>query len=373
MNSTNQNTGQRGLFSNSRDSYAREHQAHGRFWYLGVMFSEPEGVRLVVPMSASKEECLRNLSRVATTSINQAIVSGTQAELETFVHSVDKLTSGLSNTDEHTVFFNTLNNMFTSLSYEEHVTEATGGLLLASPSKGKYPANLSTEARKLWDNIIDSDLYKRNTQGRTGVQKYAILTKMVLDKASRQAVTPFARSKSAFSTSELTKQYAEIRSRGQSLEQQVCKNLWFRNLVESLDRGVWKFLKVDYVDSRFAIVLETRWGCVTDDPKKIVRHLVNREGFKHNDSGSGWILKASNSCYLNIRIKKFPEISVRMILLFSKDKLVNGLGLTGKNKHELLDQFEQVARNYARSRKFTKFDPVEYAHASTYVYSRFGD
>lgn len=372
MKNVKQNTGPCGLSAISGESCAREQSAHGRFWYLGVVFSEEQGVRLVVPLTENKNECIRNLGRVATSSINQAVISGNRAELDTFIRSASIITKNMSNSDEHTTFFNMLNNAYPQFGYETVATEALGGLILKAPEKGKYPTNLSADARKLWDEILDSELYAKNTRGRNGVQKYAILTKMVLDKASRKAVTPFARSKSAFSLSELTTQYAELRSRGQSLEQQVCKNLWFKNLVESLDRGVWKFLKVDYVDSRFAVVLETRWACVTPDPKKVVRHLVNREEFKHYEHG-GWILKASNSCYLNIRMKKYPEISVRMILLLTKDKLVNGLGLTATNKAELLSQFESVAKHWARTRKFTKFDPVEYAHANTYVYSRFGD
>ena len=219
------------------------------------------------------------------------------------------------------------------------------------PSANQHPANISDAGSLIWNRLLTSSKYLEAVHGKTSLQAWAICTKMFLDMCHRKGVTPFrSKTKKAITLQALTTEYARYRSLCSSLEQQVCKTLGFDNLVESIDRGVWKFSNVEYRDKRFVIVLQTRWLAVSDNVKKLMQ-AFKREQFEKVPDIPGISRVISGNASVRVRIQKFPYITLQMRLQFSKDKLL-AFNIGNSNARTMLDEFDYVARYWVRARKF---------------------
>lgn len=223
------------------------------------------------------------------------------------------------------------------------------------PSENKHPANISDAGSLLWNKLLTSRKYLEAIHGKTAIQAWAICTKMFLDLCHRKGVTPFrSSSKKPITLQSINSEYARYRSLCSSMEQQVCKTLGFDNLVESVDRGVWKFTGVEYKDKRFGIVLQTRWLASSDSIKSILRAL-KREHFEKVDSTPGITRSVSASACVRVRIQKFPFIALQMRLMFSKDKLL-AMNIPNTNAASMLVDFSAIARYWVRSHKFVTLE-----------------
>jgi len=323
-------------------------------WHFGVV-ETPEGIILVLDITDDYNACIHRTKAIAGSLYSSYILStDSRDDLEILVQHINRLLGKSLNTnDESKTFFKIIKTYYAFV----HITKLTESAITATaasfPEQGKYPANISEPARLIWDGILASDLYNTKTQHTTTLQKWSIVTRMFLDKCNRKGITPFAQPKSVSKNLEgLTKKYAQQRNLAAQLERQVFFNLEAEGLVENLDRGVWKFLKTEYIDKRYVIVIETRWFSLTKNPALLAKHIVDEEHFIKSPVG-GWEHNISPTCKLRIRIKRYPDISFRMVLSFSKDILIS-LGITGRNTDEYLEAFDDIARDWARTRKFHK-------------------
>lgn len=223
------------------------------------------------------------------------------------------------------------------------------------PSENKHPANISDAGSLVWNKLLASKKYLDAVHGKTSIQAWAICTKMFLDLCHRKGVTPFrTQTRKPVTLKTMTADYARYRSLCSSMEQQVCKTLGFDNLVESVDRGVWKFSGVEYKDKRFVIVLQTKWLAVSDNLKLLMRAL-KKDQFEKIEGTPGVTRSVSAVASVRIRIQKFPYITLQMRLQFSKDKLL-ALGIQATNTANMLADFEAIARYWTRTHKFVTLD-----------------
>lgn len=319
-------------------------------WCFGAVYSAESGVVFVLDPTQDTSECIARTKTVSDPLQECVLVTGSQEHVLVFIKHTEELLSKCTSSQQEIDAFQSVLGMYEPLL--RSVTLQNKALSASGPVAGKYPSNISTEARAIWDKVISSTAYLEAVRGVATLTKWHIASKMFLNKCHRLNITPFHSEDSRKALDELTAKYARPRNLTSLLERQIFSNMNAEGLVEDLDRGVWKFQRVDYIDNRYAIVLETRWLSVTRKPAKLVEHLVEEEHFEASPNG-GWQHVVSPVCKLVVRIKQYPNVNVRMVLLFTKDMLTL-LGVTGHNRQERLDSFQDVAQEWARRKKFKK-------------------
>jgi hypothetical protein len=338
-----------GLNDYEVDTVLAWNQPDSGLWCFGAVYSANDGVVLVLDPTRNPRECISRTTAIANPMQECVMVTGPRIHLDLFLGQVQKTFAGNEiDPDCEIGTFKSVLSMYGPLL--SVVTLQNKAQANTDPVAGKYPANVSVPARRIWDNVTSSKKYLELSQGKSGTGKWNLITKLFLDKCNRLNVTPFETATKSLAA--LSEKYARQRNLAALLERQVFNNLEAEGLVENLDRGVWKFLKTDYVDKRYAVVLETRWLSTTKQPTLIAKHITGEEHFTKSPTG-GWEHNVSPTCKLLVRIRRYPDISFRMVLLFSKDILTD-LGIAGRNRDELLENFEEVARNWSRTKRFKK-------------------
>lgn len=323
-------------------------------WHFGVVDS-PDGVVLVLDVVNSRKDCLARTKTIAGSLNACYIVSGELANINVLLKHLESwITSKKRESCEEAYELITLISnhypMLTCALVQEGELSATASA--GDPELGKYPGNISKDARSVWDSVVTSTKYLEKTRKASRIAKWSVVTKMFLDKCNRLGIQPVEDGKKSKTLESLNAKYAQQRNLASMLERQVFSNMASEGLVEDYDRGVWKFNSVAYLGKRYAIVLETKCLAITNKPALIAKHLIDEEDFSKSDLG-GWEHDVSPTCKLLLRMRKYPNISFRMILLFSKDILL-GLGVTGRNREEVLESFEEIASDWARTRKFRR-------------------
>jgi hypothetical protein len=230
--------------------------------------------------------------------------------------------------------------------------------LSGDPSPDRHPANISDDGSEIWNRLLASKPYATQTQGKSSIQKWAICTRMFLDLCHRKNVTPFrVARKKAVSLDALTKEYARSRSLCSSLEQQISKNMIEEHMIESVDRGVFRFRGVEYKDKRFVIVLETKWRTKSADPKRVPQYLKRHQHFEKQEGRPGVRCQVTPLAELVVRTPRFPDMVVQMRLSFSKDKL-SALGIDVGKASTMSEQFHVVAQSWARTHRFASLGAV---------------
>lgn len=230
--------------------------------------------------------------------------------------------------------------------------------LSGDPSRDRHPANISDAGSELWNRLLGSKAYLAQTDGKSSIQKWAICTRMFLDLCHRKTVTPFrVAKKKAVSLDALTKEYARSRSLCSSLEQQISKNMIEEHMIESVDRGVFRFRGVEYKDKRFVIVLETKWRTKSPDPKRVPQYLKRHQHFEKHEGRPGIRCQVTPLAELVVRTPRFPDMIVQMRLSFSKDKLAS-MGIPAGTASMMTEQFQAIAQSWARSHRFSAIDTI---------------
>lgn len=306
--------------------------------FIGLALNSNEvGVYPVTANSAEVARRCRNFGdRFLVVSGSSGILSKVIAEFET-----------CSSDDEWNQALNVLTR--SGLRSREYGFETEAAM---SPDVGRYPVNITTEGKLLWDKMVSGDLYRRNTSGRSMKYRWAIAMKMYMDKASRSRVKPFVASTRDNSKSELTKAYNNTLSMVGSLEEQLRDVLISRDYV-SPTRAPWVFKEVSYNAGKFVCVISTRWEASTD-VKRVIRHLVRNENFVKNSSGAGWVFPVSANATLRVRARVGRgELEIDMFVLFSRTRLVDALKLDGTKKiKDLLSDFHTVAKHWFERKRF---------------------
>lgn len=316
-------------------------------WHFGVANS-PDGCVLVLDPIQNKNECIARTLAVAD---NYAcwLISGSLEYLDIVIKHVQNMIGAVSVEEEFDVFMSTAQKYYSFLDFTQlrnNQIQATAG----SPEQTIYPSNLADDAKKIWDAVLTSDAYLKRSTNMTSLQKWGLASRLFLNACNRKGIAPFT-SKS-LNVTELSHRYNEQRRIASQLERQVFYNMQEKGLVEDFDRGSWTYHSVDYINNRYAIVLQTKWLSLIQKPS-ILANSFKQEDFSVSPLG-GWEHSVSPITKLCVKIQKHPNISIRMILLFTKDVL-QGLGVTGRNRDEMLLSFEEyVARDFARSKKFHK-------------------
>lgn len=294
----------------------------------------------VHPITANQHEVAR---RCRSFGDRFLIVSGSSKLLTKVVSEFETC----SRDDEWNQALNVLTG--SGLRASEYGFEAEAAM---SPDVGRYPVNITTEGKLLWDKLVSGDLYRRNTSGRSMKYRWAIAMKMYMDKASRSRVKPFVASTRDNSKSELTKAYNNTLSMAGSLEEQLRDVLVSRDYLKP-KRTRWVFKEVSYNAGKFVCVISTRWEANTD-VKRIIRHLVRNENFVKNSNGAGWIFPVSGNATLRVRARVGRgELEIDMFVLFSRTRLVDALRLDGTKKiKDLLDDFHSVAKHWFERKRF---------------------
>lgn len=319
-------------------------------WCFGAVYSAESGIVFVLEPTQNASECIARTKTVAEPLQECVMVTGSQEHVLVFIKHTEDLLARCTSPQHEVEAFQSVLGMYEPLL--KSVTLQNKALAASSPTVGKYPTNISIAARPIWDKVISSRTYVEATKSAAALVKWHTASKMFLDKCHRLNISPFHADDSRKTIDELTAKYARSRNLTALLERQIFSNMNAEGLVEDLDRGVWKFQRVDYIDNRYAIVLETRWLSMTKKPASIVKHLVEEEHFEASPNG-GWQHVVSPVCKLVVRIKQYPNINVRMVLLLTKDML-SSLGVDGHNRQERLENFQDTAQEWARRRKFKK-------------------
>jgi hypothetical protein len=319
-------------------------------WHFGVADS-PSGGVLVLDMTQSRPDCVARTLAVAD---NYAcyLVSGSRDDLTLVIEHVKNLMRKVDADEEFNVFMSAAQLYYpipdyTQLRHSPIVATASTG-----PEVGVYPANVSVQAKPIWDTVLTAKTYLSRSKELKTIQKWGLVTRLFLDACNRKGITPFASTTKSKTLEALSTRYAEQRKIASQLERQVFYNMNAEGLVEDLDRGVWSYYRVDYINNRYAMILQTRWLSHKVKPSILAKHLSEQEDFVVSPLG-GYEHSVSPITKLNVRIQKHPGVAIRMILLFSKDLLLQ-LGVTGRNRDEMLLTFEDVAKDFVRSRKFHK-------------------
>lgn len=328
-------------------THAQIYQDSG-LWHFGVANS-PDGCVLVLDPIQNKNECIARTLAVAD---NYAcwLISGSLDYLEVVIKHVQNMMGSVSPEEEFDVYIATAQKYYAFLQFtqlRQNQLQATAG----SPTQTVYPNNLSDEAKTVWDRVLMSNAYLKQSADMKPLQKWGLASRLFLDACNRKSIAPFKTSKS-ISVDELSKRYGAQYKIASQLERQVLYNMQAEGLVEDLDRGVWKYHSVDYINNRYAIVLQTRWLSHTKKPSVLANHL-KQEDFTVSPQG-GWEHTVSPITKICVKIQKYPNVSIRMVMLFTKD-ILQGLGVTGRNRDEMLLAFEEeIAKDFARKRKFHK-------------------
>jgi hypothetical protein len=331
------------------DTVLAWNQPDSGLWCFGAVYSADDGVVLVLDPTKNPRECISHTTAIANQLQECVMVTGQRTYLDLFLGQIQKTFAGNEiDSDREIETFKSVLSMYEPLL--SVVTIQNKAQASSDPEVGKYPVNVSVPGRLIWDKIVASNRYLELAREKSGTGKWNLITKLFLDKCNRSNVTPFESNTKSLSA--LSLKYAQQRNLAALLERQVFSNLEAEGLVENLDRGVWKFLKTDYVDRRYAVILETRWLATTKNPSAIAEHITGEEHFQKSAAG-GWEHNVSPTCKLLVRIRRYPDISFRMVLLFSKDILTQ-LNVTGRNQDELLENFSDVARAWSRTRRFKK-------------------
>lgn len=324
-------------------------------WHFGAVYTA-EGITLVLDPIQSSRSCIRRTQTVAGDLGDCYIVSGELEFLLLLIKHLDELFAGdkYDSVTELNLFKEAVSKYKDIGCVKIQESVITAGIT-NEPSVGTYPGNINPDAKPLWDSIIESAKYAKHSKRLSSLQRWNLAVRLFLDKCNRAGVSPTYKKRKEKTLESLNQNYSKQRNLASMLERQVFGNLNDLGLVEDYDRGVWKFYAVAYVNKRYTIILETRWLSQTNDPTKIAKHLIREEDFQKSESG-GWEHSVSPTCKVQVRFRKFPDINFRMFLSFSKDILLD-LGVSGRNRDEVLSKFDGIARDWARTRKFHKVKP----------------
>jgi hypothetical protein len=318
-------------------------------WHFGVADS-PNGAVLVLEITQSRPECVAKTLAVAD-NYECHLVSGEYVFVTLVAQHVKNMMNKVSADEEYRVFMATAQKYYPYLDYTL-LRSAKITATASAPEPSKYPTNIAKNARPVWDAVLKSKAYLNKSSDSNLIQKWGLVTRLFLDACNRKGVTPFSAPEKSKTLEALSTKYSEQRKLASSLERQVFYNMQANGLVEDLDRGVWSFHSVVYTNNRYAVVLQTRWLSLVKTPSVLVEHLDREEDFSVSNQG-GLEHRVSPLALINVRIQKHPGIAVRMLLLLSKDLLLQ-LGVVGRNRDEMLEGFEDIAKDFARSRKFHK-------------------
>lgn len=338
---------------NDADNFFAWNPKDSGLWCFGAVYTHDSGVVFVLDPTTNARECINRTCAVAEPLQECVMVTGNLTHINVFLKHTEELLTRCGSREQEVEAFKSVLGMYEPLL--KHVTLQNTVASDSKPVPGKYPANITSEARSVWDKVLESNKYHSLCLGKSGLACWSIASKLFMDKCHRNNITPFQKRGGKF-VDELGVKYSGQRNLAALLERQTLYNLEANGLVTDFSRGTWKFLKTDYIDNRYAIVLETNWMSSTKSPGLIARHLTGEEHFTKSASG-GWEHNVSHVCRIIVRIKRYPEISVRMVLLFSRDMLT-GLGIGGRNRTERLELFKDIASYWARHRKFKKLRAV---------------
>lgn len=218
------------------------------------------------------------------------------------------------------------------------------------PDVGLYPLNITKEGTKLWDIVVASKLFKKNTAGRPLKVRWAVAMKMYMDKASRMRVKPFVASNDDYTKTDLTRTYNNVLSKLGQLESQIRDNLIDRGYISNGRR--WSFKEVSYNSGKFVCVISKTWEAHVET-KQILKHLVRNEGFEKNQRGAGWVIDVSGVSRIRVRTRPSAGIvEVDLFVMFSKDKLRTVYNFGAVRLSNMLDEFHTIAKHWFQRKRF---------------------
>lgn len=316
--------------------------------YAGFLLA-PSGVSMISKLAISSDE-IHELCKAYNNPY--IVISGSKQDIVAFEKYALKVTDGLSGESDIQAFLAALNTS----KFREcfHVSEHNVKVeALFAPAARKYPSNLPEHGRPIWDTVMVSPTYAKNTQGQSTEAKWAIAVKMYADRCARLGVQPFA-GVDYYTKEKLTEEYAKIYRQTSDLELQLRNN--FLRLIYINGFGAklgWHYVETTYNNSNFVVVFERPWTLEVPGAKLLGR-LVRSEGFKKNQHGAGYILTINRNSMLRIRIKKgASQAQMQMFIMFTKDKITQAFKLDSKMSiPAVLRWFTPIAKQWAKTRKF---------------------
>lgn len=271
------------------------------------------------------------------------IVSGAPKVLERYAQSVS---SSIKVFDEHEAALAALLD-FEDLAVSEYGFEADA---FDHPDVGLYPMNITKDGMRLWDLVVASKLFKKNTAGRSLKVRWAVAMKMYMDKASRMRVKPFVASNDDYTKTDLTRTYNNVLSKLGQLESQIRENLIDRGYI--YDGRKWGFKEVSYNSGKFVCVISKTWEAKVET-KQVLKHLVRNEGFEKNRNGAGWVIDVSGVSRIRVRTRPSAGIvEVDLFVMFNRDKLRSVYNFGGMRTSNMLDEFHTIAKHWFQRKRF---------------------
>jgi hypothetical protein len=191
---------------------------------------------------------------------------------------------------------------------------------IVGPRKGYFPANITKEARDLWDAIIASDRFKKAIVGRTRAVAYAIAVKWLAEACRRKGIDAFTDDKSNATTAhERIERDLHV---CKAFVEQVFRNMHLLNVVQRQTPWILPRLvqrgNVYRIESSKRIVLKVGGVAVIE---KLLRKY---EGFNGED------LKFSPTPNSRVLVDVRPknnDMVVSLALEYTKAQLVQLTGL----------------------------------------------
>lgn len=333
-------------------SYARNHNVSG-LWCFGAVFSAESGVVLVLDPTTSTRVCISRTQAVAEPFQDTVLVTGAAEHVHAFSKHVQEALALCETPDAEIQLFVELASLYAPMVKLVHLTQyacvASTDMAVAgtgkNPAPGRYPSNVSVQARALWDEIVTSPKYLEKTANKNTLHKWQIAGKLFLERCHRRGVSPFQGQGN--NIAEINERYTRQRNLASLFERQLLDNASAEGLVQDKDRGVFKYAGVKYLDKRYVLVLESQWELLAS-ASKLTRYLVRDEHFQEQGK---YVVHDIASNTKQVITVTGDVVNVQIQFSFTKDVL-SVLGVSGSNRLERLHVFDAVARAWANTRKF---------------------